>query len=219
MSTIIAFVIGTLLGAFLAWPRSARILHFLAPLFMVLSAMPYYLLALILISIFAVALRIFPPAGGYSPTLILGPNIKSVVDVALPRDPAVTLDRARRIGFWAIGMRALMVGVLGEDYIVYADSKGLKPRRVFLRYGLRNSLLPQVTALAIVLGTVVSGAILVEAIFAYPGLGGLLVSSILGKDIFVINGIVTILIVTLGIAVFAIDLLLPVLDPRIRSDR
>jgi peptide/nickel transport system permease protein len=123
------------------------------------------------------------------------------------------------IGFWTIGMRALMVGTLGEDYIVYAESKGLKPRRVFLRYGLRNSLLPQVTALAIVLGTVVSGAVLVEAIFAYPGLGGLLVASITGGDIFVINGIVTILIITLGIAVFAIDLLLPVLDPRIRRSR
>src|SRR4051812_8397427 len=219
MSTIIAFVIGTLLGAFLAWPRSARILHFLAPLFMVLSAMPYYLLALILISIFAVALRIFPPAGGYSPTLVLGPNIKSVTDVvshAILPSLSIVLGA---IGFWAIGMRALMVGVLGEDYIVYADSKGLKPRRALPRYGPPNSPLPQVPALAFVLGTVVSGAILVEAIFAYPGLGGLLVSSILGKDIFVINGIVTILIVTLGIAVFAIDLLLPILDPRISRSR
>ena len=217
MSTIIAFVIGTLLGAFLAWPKSARILHFLAPVFMVLSAMPYYLLALVLISIFAIALRLFPPAGGYSPTLILGLNMKSVLDVAHHAIlPSLSIVLGA-IGFWTIGMRALMIGVLGEDYIVYAESKGIKPRRIFLRYGLRNSLLPQVTALAIVLGTVVSGAVLVEAIFAYPGLGGLLVASITGGDIFVINGIVTILIVTLGIAVFTIDLLLPLLDPRIRQ--
>ena len=120
------------------------------------------------------------------------------------------------VGFWALGMRALMINVLGEDYIAYAESKGLASRRVFLRYGLRNALLPQVTALAIALGTVVSGAVLVEAIFAYPGLGGLLVKSIVGKDIFVINGIVTVLILTLGIAVFIIDLLVPILDPRIR---
>ena len=183
---------------------------------MVLSAMPYYLLALILISIFAVGLRIFPPAGGYSPTLILGPNLKSVFDVAYHAIlPSLSIVLGA-IGFWAIGMRALMVGVLGEDYIVYAESKGLKPRRVFLRYGLRNSLLPQVTALAIVLGTVVSGRDPRRGDLRLPGLGGLLVASILGKDIFVINGIVTILIVTLGIAVFTIDLLLPVLDPRIR---
>ena len=145
---------------------------------MVLSAMPYYLLALVLISIFAIALRLFPPAGGYSPTLILGLNMKSVAGRrhhAILPSLSIVLGA---IGFWTIGMRALMISVLGEDYIVYAESKGIKPRRIFLRYGLRNSLLPQVTALAIVLGTVVSGAVLVEAIFAYPGLGGLLVASI-----------------------------------------
>jgi peptide/nickel transport system permease protein len=219
MSTLIAFVIGTLLGAFLAWPKSPRIVHVLAPVFMVFSAMPYYLLALVLISIFAIGLRILPPAGGYSPTLVLGLNMRSVLDVAQHALlPALSIVLGA-IGFWAIGMRALMVGVLGEDYITYAESKGLKPSWIFIRYGLRNSLLPQVTALAIVLGTVVSGAVLVEAIFAYPGLGGLLVQSITGGDIFVINGIVTILIVTLGIAVFTIDLLLPILDPRIGRHR
>ena len=113
-------------------------------------------------------------------------------------------------------MRSLMVNVLGEDYIVYAESKGLKPNRIFVRYGMRNALLPQVTALALALGTIVSGAVLVEAIFNYPGLGGLLFASILGKDIFVINGIVFVLIITLAIAVFVIDMFIPVLDPRIR---
>ena len=109
-----------------------------------------------------------------------------------------------------------MVNVLGEDYITYAESKGLSSRRVFVRYGMRNALLPQVTALALALGTIVSGAVLVEAIFNYPGLGGLLFASILGKDIFVINGIVFVLIITLAIAVFVIDMIIPVLDPRIR---
>ncbi len=80
------------------------------------------------------------------------------------------------VGFWALGMRSLMVDVLGEDYITYAESKGLAPRRIFLRYGMRNAMLPQVTALALALATVVSGAVLVEAIFNYPGLGGLLFS-------------------------------------------
>jgi peptide/nickel transport system permease protein len=215
-STLIAFTLGTLLGALLAWPRSPRLLRVIAPAFMVLSAMPYYLLAILLIATFAIAIRIFPPAGGYSPTLILGPDLKSVTDVAYHALlPALSIILGA-VGFWALGMRALMINVLGEDYITYAESKGLNSKRVFLRYGMRNALLPQVTALAIALGTVVSGAVLVEAIFAYPGLGGLLVKSIVGKDIFVINGIVTVLILTLGIAVFVIDLLLPILDPRIR---
>jgi peptide/nickel transport system permease protein len=219
MSTIIAFTIGTLLGALLAWPRSPRILRVLAPAFMLLSAMPYYLLAILLIATFAITYRIFPPAGGSSPTLILGLDLRSAGDIAYHSLlPSLSIVLGA-IGFWALGMRALMINVLGDDYITFAESKGLSPRRVFLRYGLRNALLPQVTALAIALGTVVSGAVLVEAIFAYPGLGGLLVKSITGKDIFVINGIVTILILTLGIAVFTIDLLLPILDPRIRHRR
>lgn len=116
-------------------------------------------------------------------------------------------------------MRATTIGVLGEDFIFYAQSKGLSPLRIFLRYGLRNSLLPQVTALALAMGSVVSGSVLVEGIFSYPGLGGLLFKSIVAKDIFVVNGIVTILIIMLSVSVFVIDLILPILDPRIRSGR
>jgi peptide/nickel transport system permease protein len=164
-------------------------------------------------------LRLLPPAAGFSPSLILGWNLRSAIDVAQHAVlPALSIVLGA-IGFWALGSRALMVGVLGEDYITYAEAKGLPPRRIFLRYGVRNSLLPQITALAIALGTVVSGAVLVEAIFAYPGLGGLLYDAVKANDIFVINGVVTVLILTLGIAVFVIDLMLPVLDPRIRRGR
>ena len=114
-------------GCALAWPRSPRILRVIAPAFMVLSAMPYYLLAILLIAIFAIAVRIFPPAGGYSPTLILGPDLKSVTDVAYHALlPALSIILGA-VGFWALGMRALMINVLGEDYITYAESKGLTP--------------------------------------------------------------------------------------------
>ena len=107
---------------------------------MLLSAMPYYLLAILLIAIFAIGLRVLPPAGGSSPTLIIGLNMKSVVDIGSHAIlPALSIVLGA-IGFWALGMRALMIGVLGEDYITYAESKGLKPRRIFLRYGLRNAL-------------------------------------------------------------------------------
>ena len=216
VSTLIAFVVGTLMGALLAWPRSPRFVRVLAAPFLLLSSIPYYLLAILLIAIFAGALRLLPPASGFSPSLILGWNMKSVLDIANHAIlPSLSIVLGA-IGFWALGMRALMIGELGTDYISYADSKGLRPRRVFLRYGLRNALVPQITALALALATVVSGAVLVEAIFAYPGLGGLLYKSIVAKDIFVVNGIVTILIITLGVGVFLIDLTLPILDPRIR---
>jgi peptide/nickel transport system permease protein len=216
VSTIIAFLIGTFAGALVAWPKSPRAVRILAPPFLLLSSIPYYLLAILLIFFFAVVLKALPPAGGFSPTTIISPNINSILDIGSHAFlPALSIVLGA-IGFWALGMRSLMVNVLGEDYIVYAESKGLKPNRIFVRYGMRNALLPQITALALALGTVVSGAVLVEAIFNYPGLGGLLFGSILGKDIFVINGIVLMLIVTLAVAVFIIDLIIPVLDPRIR---
>lgn len=216
VSTVIAFLIGSFAGALVAWPNSPRIVQFLAPPFLLLSSIPYYLLAILLIFLFAVVFKLLPPAGGFSPTTIIGFNMNSFIDISRHAFlPGLSIVLGA-IGFWALGMRSLMVNILGEDYILYAESKGLKPARIFVRYGMRNALLPQITALALALGTVVSGAVLVEAIFNYPGLGGLLFGSILSKDIFVINGIVLVLIVTLAVAVFIIDLIIPVLDPRIR---
>jgi len=216
IATFIAFFIGTFAGALVAWPKSPRLVRIIAPPFLLLSSIPYYLLAILLVSFFSVGLRLFPPASGFSPTTIVGWNVDTALDIANHAFlPALSIVLGA-IGFWSLGMRSLMVNVLGEDYITYAESKGLSSRRVFVRYGMRNALLPQVTALALALGTIVSGAVLVEAIFNYPGLGGLLFASILGKDIFVINGIVFVLIITLAIAVFVIDMIIPVLDPRIR---
>jgi len=219
VSVIISFVFGTLLGAYLAWPKPPLLLRIFAPLFLVLSAMPFYLLAIVMIATFAIWLRLFPPAGGFSPSLVRGWNMKTVIDIGYHAMlPALSIILGS-IGGWALGMRATTIGVLGEDFILYAQAKGLSPLRIFLRYGLRNSLLPQVTALALAMGSVVSGSVLVEGIFSYPGLGGLLFKSIVAKDIFVVNGIVTILIIMLSVSVFVIDLILPILDPRIRSGR
>jgi peptide/nickel transport system permease protein len=120
------------------------------------------------------------------------------------------------IGFWGLGMRAMMVSVLGEDYITFAESRGLPKQRVFLWYGMRNALLPQVTSLAISLGSILSGAVLVEVIFNYPGLGGILFLAISGKDYFVIQGIVLMLILALAVSLFVVDLIYPLIDPRIR---
>jgi peptide/nickel transport system permease protein len=218
-ATLIAFVVGTVLGALLVWPKAPRIVSWLATPLLMLSTVPYYILAIIMIYVFAITLKVLPAANGFSPTTILGLNHTSILNIANHAIlPALSIVLGA-VGFWALGMRSLMVNVLGEDYITYADSKGLASSRIFLRYGLRNALLPQVTALALALATVVSGAILVEAIFNYPGLGGLLFSSVVNKDIFVINGIVSVLIVTLAVTVFLIDLLYPLIDPRIRHSR
>lgn len=219
MSTLIAFVIGSVAGALLAWPRTPRIFHFLASPFLLLSTIPFFLLGLILLFLFAVEWRIFPAGGGFSPTHIPGPDVETAIDIlyhSLLPGLSIVLGT---VGIWAIGMRALMVSVMGEDYVTFADAKGLSPRRVFLWYGMRNALLPQVTQLALALGGVLSGTVLVEAMFSYPGIGTLLFAAIAGKDYFVIQGIVLMLILALAGTLFIIDLIYPILDPRIRYQR
>lgn len=218
-SILIAFSLGSLLGALLAWPRAPRALQALVPPLMLLSSVPFFLLALILLSIFAVELRVLPPGGGFDPTLIPRFDLATALDILYHAIlPALALVLGG-VGFWALGMRAMMVSVLGEDYITFAEAKGLPPSRIFFWYGMRNALLPQVTSLAIALGSVLSGAVLVEAMFAYPGLGGLLFAAIAGKDYFVIQGIVVMLILSLAFALFVLDLIYPLVDPRIRYGR
>jgi peptide/nickel transport system permease protein len=218
-ATVIDFTLGTILGALAAWPRAPRFIRMILPPFMLLSAIPFFLLAIILLSIFAVELRMFPPGGGFDPIRIVRFNLPTILDILYHAVlPAMSLVLGG-IGGWALGMRAMMVSTLGDDYITFAEAKGLPPRRIFLWYGMRNALLPQVTRLAVALGSILSGAVLVEAMFSYPGLGGLLVAAISGKDYFVIQGIVLMLIVSLAVSLFVVDLIYPLVDPRIRYHR
>lgn len=215
-STLISFTLGTLMGALLGWPGAPKFLQYLVPPMMFLSAIPFFLLGLMLLAIFAAQFRLFPPGGGYDTAYILRFDLPSVIDVlyhAILPSLALVLGS---VGAWALAMRGMMVSVLGEDYITFAEAKGLPGRRIFLRYGLRNALLPQVTNLAFALGSVLSGAVLVEAMFNYPGLGGLIFAAIAGKDYFVIQGIMLMLVVSLALALFAVDVIYPLIDPRIR---
>ena len=132
--------------------------------------------------------------------------------------PALSIILAS-LGTWAIGMRGMMISGLEEDYITFAEAKGLKDREIFFRYALRNALLPQTTALALSLGYIVSGAVLVEVVFGYPGVGTVLYRSIQTFDYFVIYGVVIILIFAIGLATLIMDFLYPLLDPRITYHR
>ncbi len=132
--------------------------------------------------------------------------------------PALSILLAQ-IGGWALGMRAMMVTTQGEDYMIFADAKGLSERTLFLRYAMRNAILPQVTGMALVLGNLISGAVLVEVVFQYPGIGSLLWRAIRETDYFVVQGVVFFSIVTIGLATLLLDLLYPVLDPRISYEK
>jgi peptide/nickel transport system permease protein len=219
VSTIIAFAVGTLLGALLAWPNTSRALSIFAPALMMLSAIPYYLLGLVLIYLFALEWPILPTAGAYSSGTTLNLTWPTVVDIVRHAIlPAASIVLAG-IGFWALGMRAMSVTTLGEDYMTMAHAKGLQPRRIFFRYSLRNAMLPQITALALSLAGIMSGAIIVEVVFAYPGIGYLLFRAISGNDYFVIQGVTLFVILSVALALLIVDLIYPLLDPRIQLGR
>lgn len=215
VATALTFGIGTILGAIMGWSRAPGSVRVLAAPLLTLSAIPYYLLGLILIYLFAFIVKAFPLGGGYSVGVSVDWSPPFLIDALkhaiLPALSIVLAD----LGGWALGMRAMMVTVQGEDFMTLAEAKGLNPRRVFMRYGVRNAILPQITSLALSIGRIVSGALLVEVVFAYPGVGSLLYESIRRFDYFVIYGVAFMVIVAIGLATLILDLLLPVLDPRI----
>jgi peptide/nickel transport system permease protein len=221
ITTLLSFGIGIIAGALLVWratPRSARLF---IPLLMILAPIPYYLLAMLLLFFFAFTLRLFPHSG----TVSIGRIATGGLDLGYLLDigyhsllPALSIILASA-GGWALGMRGMMVTVQGEDFLTLAEAKGLPQRSIFARYAVRNAMLPQFTALAITLGHVVSGAVLVEIIFGYPGLGYRLFQSITSADYTVMQGITFFLVLSVAVAILIIDLLYPKLDPRITYAR
>ncbi|HXF61789.1 MAG TPA: ABC transporter permease [Caldilineaceae bacterium] len=214
-SVVITFILGVTVGALLAWKGTPRLVRMLLPLTMIWGVLPYYLLALLLLYALAFTTGIFPMSGAYSSGMareLSWPFIRSVARHAVL--PALSIILSS-LGLWALTMRGLMVNTIGEDYMLLAEAKGLPRRRILWWYAVRNAIPPQVTHLAIALGHVVSGAILVEIIFAYPGLGYQLYMSIANSDYTVIQGITLLLAISVGLAVLIIDLFYPRLDPRV----
>jgi peptide/nickel transport system permease protein len=219
ISVLISFVVGTLGGALFAWQGTPKAINYATSLFVALAPVPYYLLALFLLFVFAFELKILPSGG--TTTL----SQEGQTGFALAWDmvkhsilPAASII-VSSIGGWALGMRSMMTIVQGEDFLVLAKAKGLKKARIFLRYAVRNAILPQFTGLAIRMGFVISGASLVEMIFAYPGLGYRLYESITNSDYTLFQGITFMLTVSVGLAILLVDLLYPLLDPRITYER
>jgi len=214
-TTLLGFALGTIVGALTVWRGSPAFYRYLVPLLMIFSAIPFYLIGLVLVYVFGYQLGWFPLGGG------MGIRTAFVWSVPLALEilyhsilPAISILLAT-LGTWALSMRGMMVTVQGEDYMTFAEALGLTDRRRFLQYGLRNAILPQVTLLALSLGHVLSGSILVELVFGYPGVGQQLFRAIQHLDYFVIYGIVFILICTISFAMLVMDLIYPLLDPRV----
>ncbi len=215
-ATLVSWVIGNLLGALAAYKRKKAVDNALLPVFLTLSQTPYYWLAMILLYIFAVSFRIFPLSGAYStlrmPSLTLSFILDMLYHYILPFFSIVL----GAIGGWAIGMRSMVIYELGADYVSYSDSLGLPDGKV-LRYVFKNSMLPQVTGLALNLGTVLGGALITELVFSYPGTGYLVFRALSTLDYPMIQGTFILLISTLLLANFIVDLVYAYIDPRIRT--
>ena len=189
------------------------------PVSLTFTSIPFFMLGILLIYVFAFGLQWLPASGSVGRGLTQGfnwPYISSIGYHAIL--PAMAIVIAS-MGFWALGMRGMMITTAGEDYMILAQAKGLRPSRIFWLYGVRNSILPQVTALALALGGIVGGAVLVEYIFAYPGVGYLLYQGIVTSDYTLIQGIVFMLVFTTATLVLILDLTYPLIDPRITYER
>jgi peptide/nickel transport system permease protein len=219
ITTVLSFTIGTLLGALLVWPGAPRWVHVLMPPLWALHAIPFFLLGLILMYVFAFRIQLLPMFGGYTAGAFPALTLAFVGDVITHSIlPALSIVLVAT-GGWALAMRGMMVTTQGEDYVTFAEAKGLTRFTVFLRYCVRNAILPQTTALALALGNILSGAVLVEVIFGYPGVGTILFHAIRENDHFLIQGIVFTVIVGLGVATLILDVIYPLLDPRISYRR
>ena len=215
LATVISFLAGSLIGALMAWRRTPGLVKVFLALTLTFTSIPFYILGLLLIYVFVFGLGWFPVAGGYDSAVAPGFNAAFIGSVIKHGTlPALSIVIAS-MGFWALGMRGMMITVEGEDYLTLARAKGLNPLRILFRYEIRNAILPQVTALVLSFGHIVGGTVLVEYIFGYPGMGSLLFHALSNSDSTVTEGIVFILIVTTVTAVLIIDLVYPLLDPRI----
>jgi peptide/nickel transport system permease protein len=221
VATVISFLLGISLGALAGWKRGSRF-EAIIPSTTLLTAMPYFWLALILLFVFATNIwHIFPQGEGYNynSTITVGwnlPFIASAVQHAIL--PALTIVISS-VGGWLLGMRNMMVSTLSDDYVVAAEARGLRSRRIMIGYAARNAVLPSVSGFAISLGFVVSGAIALEYVFSYPGIGYQLVTAVGNDDYPLMQGIF--LVITLAVlgANLLVDLLHGFIDPRTRLSR
>jgi peptide/nickel transport system permease protein len=220
VTTVLAFVLGTGLGIVSAWRRGGKLDSVVPPVFVITSAIPYFWVAMVLVLVFGITLHWFPSQGGYyvttdSPGLNLT-FFQDVVNHAFL--PAMAL-LITTIGTWILTMRNTMITTLAEDYVRMARAKGLPGWRIMLDYAARNAMLPNLVGFAMSLGFVVSGAILVEYVFNYPGVGYMLLQAVDGEDYPLMQALFLLITVAVLVAILAADILTAILDPRTRAAR
>jgi peptide/nickel transport system permease protein len=217
VTTIVAFIVGTLLGVYAGWHRGRAADTSITVGATFFGAFPPFWLGLLLLYLAAFKYGWFPIKGGY--TAGSTPNWSlSFLSDAFQHSvlPAATLAITTLSG-WVFGMRNNMINILGEDYVTFAEANGLRTRTIALLYAARNALLPNVTAFGLSLGAVVGGAVLVEGVYSYPGVGGLLFTAVTNHDYPLMQALFLVITLSMLVAIFVVDLLYVRLDPRVRS--
>ena len=212
---LVGWILGNLLGAVAAYVRKGFD-SILLPVSIFLSSLPAFGMAIFLLVIFGVNLKWFPTSGGYAFDMVPTASwefVRSViVHYQLPFWSLVLIF----IGGQAIGMRSMSIYELNADYVKYARFLGIKDSKI-IRYVFRNAMLPQITGLALSIGTMVGGALVAEIIFSYPGIGTTVLSAVLGGDYPLISAVTLIITVMVLVAFFALEILYGLIDPRIRA--
>lgn len=214
--TVISWSLGNLLGGLSGYYRDNRVLGALGIVAMALHPVPYYIIAFILLLMFGFLWPVLPISGGAGQNVAQAFTFEYLISVArhsiLPALSIVLVG----VGGWFLGMRALVSNIVTEDYVAYAELAGVSRRRILMSYIMRNALVPQVTGLAMSIGGIFTGAIIVEQVFGYPGLGRLLVGAVYSADYSLVLGVTAISIIAVAAAVFLIDILYPLFDPRMQ---
>jgi peptide/nickel transport system permease protein len=214
---VFGWLIGNFLGALAAYRKRGFDKVFM-PVSIFVSSLPAFGMAVILLVVFALTLGWFPTSGGYGFDMIPNLSLKfiwsMIIHYQLPFWSIVLIT----IGEQAIGMRSMAIYELNADYVKYSRFMGIKDQKI-LRYVFRNAMLPQVTGLALAVGTMVSGALVAEIIFGYPGLGSTILKAVLGQDYPLISAATLIITVMLLITTFLIEILYGFIDPRVKSSQ
>jgi peptide/nickel transport system permease protein len=217
VTTVLAFIAGTFVGIVGAWRRGGLLDSLLPPIFVITSAFPYFFVGLILLLVFGIKLHWLPDAFTYNNGSTVTMSWDFVGQVLVHAIlPAITI-LLTSIGGWILTMRNNMITTLSEDYVAMARAKGLSPTRIMLDYAGRNAILPNLTGFAMSLGFVVSGAILVEYVFSYQGVGYMLLEAVLNEDYALMQALFLLITVAVLFAVLVLDFVTFALDPRTRS--
>ena len=217
VSTLVTFSFGNLFGGLAGYFQDNRLLKVVGVGAIGVQPIPYYIVAFMMLYLFGFVWPILPTSGAYAIGVEPGWNLEFFLSVAWHAILPVASLILVGFGTWFLGMRALVSNIVTEDYVTYAELAGVHRGRVVSSYVMRNAAVPQLTALALALGSIFSGTIITEQVYNYPGLGTLLVDAVNQGDSTTVLAVSVVAIIAVAVAIFIVDLLQPFLDPRVRT--